>query len=205
MYESFYALKKEKQNRIINAAMKVFSQNPYSKASTDDIAALAEISKGLLFYHFKNKKDLYCYLYEYSCEKIYEKIDEQRVMEETDFFEQNKKAIEARVCTMIEYPYIYDFGTRAYYETDKAVEADIKSINQKILKDIYIHFNNNIDTSKFRNIEDVNKAVKMLVWLSEGFIKERKMEGKLNLKEIQTDFCEYVEILKRGFYNQEHL
>lgn len=200
MHESFYTLNKEKQNRIINAAMKVFSENTYSKASTDDIAAMAQISKGGLFYHFKNKRDLYCYLYEYTCKRIYEKIDEQRVMEERDFFEQNKKAIQARVCAMIEYPYIYDFGMRAYYETDKAVEEDIKSINQKILKDTYIHFNNNIDTSKFRNIEDISKAVKMLLWLSEGFMKERKIEGKLDLKEIQKDFYDYVEILKRGFY-----
>ncbi|MHB8062871.1 MAG: TetR/AcrR family transcriptional regulator, partial [Ruminiclostridium sp.] len=161
----------------------------------------ADISKGALFYHFKNKRDLYCYLYEYSCKKIYEKIDEQQAMEETDFFKQNIKAIEAKVCTMIEYPCIYDFSLRAYYETDKAVEEDIKSINQRMLRDTYIHFNNNIDTGKFRNIEDVNKAVKILVWLSEGFLKERKIEGRLNLKELQMDFTEYVEILKWGFYN----
>lgn len=200
MHESFYALKEEKQARIINAAMKVFSRSPYSKASTDDIAAMAGISKGSLFYHFKNKKDLYRFLYKYSCKKIYEKIDEKQVTKEKDFFEQNKKAVEARVCTMIEYPYIYDFSMRAYYETDKTVEADIKSINQKMLKSIYTHFNNDIDTSRFRNPQDVNKAVKMLVWLSEGFLKEKRMEGKLDLNEIQKDFCEYIEILKHGFY-----
>jgi hypothetical protein len=205
MYESFNALKKEKQDRIINASMKVFSRKSYSKASTDDIAAMAGISKGSLFYHFQNKKELYCYLYEYSCKKIYEKIDEQHVLEETDFFEQNKKAIEARICTMMEYPYIYDFSLRAYYETDKSVEEDIKNINENILKNIYIHFNSNIDTSKFRNSEDVNKAVKMMVWLSESFLKERMAEGKLNLRELQKDFLEYVEILRRGFYEEKYL
>lgn len=201
MHESFYTMKKEKQNRIINAALKVFSQNTYSKASTDDIAAIAEVSKGLLFYHFKNKKELYCYLYQYTCKKIYEKIEEQQVYEEIDFFEQNKKAVEAKVISMLEHPYIYDFGMRAYYETDKQVVDEIKSINQKILKDTYVHFDNNVDTSKFRNTDDVKKAVKMLVWLSEGFMKEVKDEGKLNLEEIQTEFNEYIEILKRGFYN----
>ena len=200
MHDSFNALKEEKKIRIINAAMKIFSQSSYSKASTDDIAAMAGISKGSLFYHFKNKKDLYCYLYIYSCKKIYEKISELKVTEEKDFFEQNKKAVQARVCAMIEYPYIYDFGMRAYYETDKAVEEDIKSINQKMLKGIYVHFNNKIDTSKFRNPEDINKAVKMLVWISEGFLKEKRLEGKLDLNEIQKDFYEYIELLKNGFY-----
>ena len=201
MHENFHNLKEEKQNRIINAALKVFSQNAYSKALTDDIVSMSHISKGSLFYYFRNKIDLYCYLYEYSCKKIYEKIDEKRVMEETDFFERNIKIVEARVCTMIEYPYIFDFALRAYCETDNAVEENIKSINQRILKDAYIKLNENIDASSFKNKEDSNKAIKMLVWIGEGLIKERKVEGRLNLKELQTEIYEYMEILKRGFYN----
>lgn len=200
MHESFYSLGEEKQCRIINAAMKVFSQSPYSKASTDDIAAMADISKGSLFYHFRNKKDLYCFLYEYGCKKIYEKIDEIKAMKETDFFERNVKIVEARVCTMMECPSVFDFGLRAYYETDHEVEEDIKSINEKILKDANIKLYQNIDTSKFKNKEEANIAIKMLVWIGEGLIKERKVEGRLNLEELQAEVCEYMEILKRGFY-----
>lgn len=200
MHESFYSLGEKKQNRIINAALTIFSQSSYRKASTDDIAAMAGISKGSLFYHFHNKEDLYCYLYEYSCKKIYEKIDEKRVMEETDFFERNAKIVEARVCTMTEHPSIFDFALRAYYETDLAVEADIKTINQKVLMDANIKFNQNIDTSKFKHKEDVSKAIKMLVWIGEGFIKERMLEERLNLEEIQAEVYEYLTILKQGFY-----
>lgn len=200
MHETFYALKKEKQNKIINAAMKVFSKSPYSKASTDDIAAAAGISKGSLFYHFKNKKDLYCCLYEYSCKKIYEKIEEKRAMDETDFFERNAKIVEARVCAMLEHPCIFDFSLRAYYETESAVSDDIKRINERILKDAYVKLNENIDKSKFKNPEDIGKAIKMIVWIGEGFIKERKIQGNMDLKEIQKEIYDYMEILKRGFY-----
>lgn len=203
MHESFHLLKPEKQKKIINAAMKVFSRNQYSKASTDDIAAMAGISKGALFYHFRNKRDLYSYLYEYSCKKIYEKLDENRVMQETDFFEQNMRAVEARVCTMQENPYIFEFGLRAYYETDREVAEDIKSINMRMLDDILSNSNKNIDTGKFKNVGDVNKAVRMMVWISEGFLRDRKAEGELDLKEIQNEFKEYIEILKRGFYGTE--
>ena len=37
MNEKFFDLKKEKQDRMINAALKVFAINGYQKASTDDI------------------------------------------------------------------------------------------------------------------------------------------------------------------------
>lgn len=200
MHEVFHSLEKGKQDKIINSAMKVFSQKPYSKASTDDIASMADISKGSLFYYFKNKKDLYCYLYKYSCKKIFNKIHEHEVLKEKDFFEQNKKAIVARICTMQEYPFIYDFAVRAYYETDKTVQQQIKNINDKIFAKITIHLNQNIDTSKFKNKEDIYKAIKMLLWLSEGYLKDKQVKENVDLSDIEKDFCEYIDILKRGFY-----
>ncbi|MCO8194112.1 TetR/AcrR family transcriptional regulator [Anaerofustis sp. NSJ-163] len=54
--EKFYELEKEKQDKIINAAIEVFAKNDYKNVVTEEITYKAEISKGLLFYYFKNKK-----------------------------------------------------------------------------------------------------------------------------------------------------
>lgn len=62
MNEKFYALPEEKQNRIINAGFRVFSQNSYKKSPVNEIALEAGISKSLLFFYFKNKKELYIFL-----------------------------------------------------------------------------------------------------------------------------------------------
>lgn len=43
MHEIFYKLEKEKQNRIINAGMNIFSLSDYKHASTDDIASTAKV------------------------------------------------------------------------------------------------------------------------------------------------------------------
>ncbi|MBR6395680.1 MAG: helix-turn-helix transcriptional regulator, partial [Lachnospiraceae bacterium] len=59
MNERFFELKKEKQDRMINAALRVFSQYGYRHASTDEIVREAGISKGLLFHYFESKKGLY--------------------------------------------------------------------------------------------------------------------------------------------------
>ena len=53
MNEKFFDLKKEKQDRMINAALKVFALNGYRHASTDDIVREAAISKGLLFHYLR--------------------------------------------------------------------------------------------------------------------------------------------------------
>ena len=69
MYEAFEALPEEKRQQIIRAAVEVFAKHEYKRASTDDIAAKAGISKGALFYYFKNKRELYSYLIHYA-EKV---------------------------------------------------------------------------------------------------------------------------------------
>lgn len=63
--ENFEKLPCEKQIEIINAAIEVFGRNEHKKASTEEISRRAGISKGMLFYYFKDKKSLYIYDLDY--------------------------------------------------------------------------------------------------------------------------------------------
>ena len=65
MNERFFDLKKARQDQIINGAMRIFAENGYKHASTDEMVAAAGISKGLLFHYFKSKKGTWLFLYEY--------------------------------------------------------------------------------------------------------------------------------------------
>ena len=64
--ERFFDLKKEKQDRMINASLKVFSSAGYTHASTDEIVREAGVSKGLLFHYFTSKLGLFTFLYDYA-------------------------------------------------------------------------------------------------------------------------------------------
>lgn len=66
MNKRFQTLPEEKQLAIMRAATEVFAKYEYKKASTDLIASKAGVSKGLLFYYFHNKRDLYLTVYEYA-------------------------------------------------------------------------------------------------------------------------------------------
>ena len=61
MNNKFFDAAKEKQDRIINAALQVFAVNGYRHASTDEIVRIAGISKGLLFHYFGSKLGLYSF------------------------------------------------------------------------------------------------------------------------------------------------
>ena len=52
---------------IMDAAMILFMEKGYTKTTTQDIVDKINISRGLLYYHFKNKEDiLYCLVEQYS-------------------------------------------------------------------------------------------------------------------------------------------
>lgn len=52
MNNKFFGLSIEKQQRIVNAAYKVFSENSYKKAPMSEIADEGSVSKALLFHYF---------------------------------------------------------------------------------------------------------------------------------------------------------
>jgi TetR/AcrR family transcriptional regulator len=51
--------KLQRQNDILDAAETVFFEKGYVAAKMDDVAEQAELSKGTLYLHFKNKEELY--------------------------------------------------------------------------------------------------------------------------------------------------
>jgi AcrR family transcriptional regulator len=65
MNEKFFDLSKEKQDRIINAVLKIFTLEGYSHAATDDMVKEAGISKGLLFHYFGTKLGAYRFVCSY--------------------------------------------------------------------------------------------------------------------------------------------
>lgn len=50
--------KEERQEQIINAAIACFSRKGYHLTTMDDIVTESGLSKGSLYWHFKNKKDV---------------------------------------------------------------------------------------------------------------------------------------------------
>ena len=65
MYSKFLNLKPEKQEKIIEVAIKEFADKGFEKASTNEIVKEAGISKGILF-HYLKIKNLFLYVYDYS-------------------------------------------------------------------------------------------------------------------------------------------
>ena len=116
MNGKFFDLKKEKQDRMINGALKVFAQQGYRHASTDDIVREAGISKGLLFHYFGSKLGVYTFVYDYSVRYMTLELSSCVDNKCTELFSLMKQVEAARMHAMRGYPYMQQFLSRSMSE-----------------------------------------------------------------------------------------
>ena len=131
MNDKFFELKKEKQDRMINAALQVFAKYGYYHASTDEIVKVAQISKGLLFHYFGSKIGLYAFLYDYATRFVTLELTANVEKNETDYFELYKQILTAKADSMAQYPYIYLFLNKADEETSPEALSEIDERREK--------------------------------------------------------------------------
>lgn len=206
MSERFKELSEEKQLSILRAAIEVFAKYEYKKASTDLIASKAGVSKGLLFYYFHNKKDLYLTVYEYVKQIITEGVADSRLLEITDFFDLITYATMKKIKILAENPYIVEFSVRSFYSDKEEISNDLKLKNKEGIEQNYSQFFNKINYNKFKNNVNPSEIFKMMVWLVDGYIHEQQMNNEpLRLDEIGKVVANWTEMLKQIAYKKEYL
>ena len=202
MNSLFKSLKVEKQERIINAAIKEFVQSGFDKASTNEIVKEAGISKGSLFNYFNNKKDLYFYLIEHSVqvvEKIYDLID----LNEPDIFIRLEKLGFKKLEIQRKYPQVFDFLFSLTQEESDEVRKEIKQKIDSIFNQGIALVYEKIDYSKFRDDIDIQKAIEILTWTMRGF-GDKAINQLSTIEEVGEEYLKeweiYSKMLKDSFY-----
>ncbi|MBW9144955.1 TetR/AcrR family transcriptional regulator [Clostridium sp. CM028] len=204
MYQIFYKLDEEKQNRIINAGTNIFSIKDYKHASTDDIAAEAKISKGSLFQYFKNKKSLFIFLYEYAMKNYEKKVYEKFNFDEKDYFKMLTQSLNFTMVLLEKYPYMYKFVIKASCEKMPEIADSMKEINDKIEEKMYKQMFEKIDLNKFKDGTDIEKLNKMIGWCSEGIWNEG-VKNHSSMSEMYEQALDIYDFYKNAVYKEEYL
>ena len=202
MNSKFFDLKKDKQDRMINAALKVFAAQGYRHASTDDIVREAAISKGLLFHYFQSKLGVYHFVYDYSVRYMNLELKSFVSTKETDLFEVMKQIEYARMHAMRGYPCMQQFLNSAM--TEECYEALI-SIEEKRnnLEKIYEGIYAQIDYSSLPKGVDGEKLHKMLDFTIKGLMAQRFRDASFQPEMLYHEICEYLDMMKGIVYRQE--
>lgn len=210
METKFEALDGEKQQRILNAAMREFASKGYDRASTNRIVEGACIAKGLLFHYFKNKKRFYLYLYDRGMRLITEEVFRGVDFSQRDFFARLTQAERVKVDLIRRSPDIFDFLKAAYLEESDAVRKELDERNQGQLALNFQRVFEGVDMAAFREDLDPALVLKTIVWAYEGFAgsymeRIRRMETlDQDYEALLREADQYTEFLKKCFYRQEN-
>lgn len=88
----------ETRTKILESAIKLFSNSGYNKASVDDICAEAGISKGAFYHHFKSKQELFLALLDGWLQNIDNAIEASKDLSAPETFMRMTEA----------FPYIFE-------------------------------------------------------------------------------------------------
>lgn len=193
MNDKFFALPREKQDRIINAGFHVFSRNSYKKSPVQEIAVEAGISKSLLFFYFRNKKELYLYLWRRVEELVLEIMDNSDIAGTKDIFDMMYRSLKIKVTLIKDYPDIMNFSVKAYYEDDPDVRDDIrKRVNP------YTNLTTNkrmphLDPKDFKEGLDLGKMYREIYMASEGYLWQVSQQRNINADKVIRDYKEMVD------------
>ncbi len=185
--------------------MEEFAANGYEKASTNQIVKNAGIGKGMLFYYFQNKKELYNYLVDYCLDVTTTEFINRMDTSEPDFIERLKYIARIKTDYHLKHPNVLNFLGSVFInegglpDNFKKRHAEIMMLGNSKLYD-------NIDTSLFGNDIDTEKAFKLIQWSMEGY--QNELIARLKSQSLATvnfdpywdEFYDYIEVLKTVYY-----
>ena len=199
MNEKFFDLKKEKQDRMINAALKVFAMNGYGHASTDDIVKEAGISKGLLFHYFISKLGLYSFIYDYSVKYMMLEFSTTVSAKETDYFELLGQVKQSQLQVMKNYPYMLQFLNKSKEENVGEVLVEIED-KRHVLQKQYEEIMERVDRDKFKKEADIEMLAKVIEYTTDGLMKEHFLDASFQPEIYYEEVKSYLEMMKKLSY-----
>ena len=197
MNDKFFALPQEKQDRILNAGFRVFSKNSYKKSPMLEIANEADISKSLLFFYFRNKKELYLFLMKKAEEITLQYIIEAGAYNESDIFEMMYKGLLAKAEVMRKYPNMSNFALKAYYEDDEEVKDELQQIIAP-----YTKLNTNktipdLNPEDYKEGLDLELMYQDMYLASEGYVYRMQHEGNVDVDKMLKDYRRIIDFWKQ--------
>lgn len=203
MNEKFYSLPAEKRQRIISAGFYVFSQNSYKKSSMNEIAQQAQISKSLLFFYFRNKQELYLFLWDTACKLTVKYLNDYRCYEPGDLFQMMERGMNAKLALMEKYPYMANFAIRAFFEKDKQVSEAIQASYRSAFSQKAAQALSRLNPEDFIPGLDLNMMHRQMYLASEGYLWEMMQQGEVNWEQVRQDFGRLLEFWKSVYYSEE--
>jgi AcrR family transcriptional regulator len=184
----------DRRERVITAAWEVFARFGYQKASMQDIAAVAQVSKSVLFKYFQTKENLYRTAFRLASESIFE-ADRQAANDSSlyeDVFSLMRRKVDVRMQLFARSPYVYQFSYTAAYDADPLAR-------QLVLEEFARRGVSGESAEPYRGIRrDISpqRAKQMIFWISQGFLGEQLATGMAEPEILKQEYLEWIDMME---------
>ena len=189
---------------IMDAAMLLFMEKGYANTTTQDIVDKVNISRGLLYYHFKNKEDiLYCLVERYS-EKLLRDIHVIVNDDDKTAIEKIRAFIDA---TIISTDNVSAEGT----ELQKTVDLEenrymLDKLSHKLIEKLTIYFERIINQGISEKVFSVKYPSETAEFLMTAYVFVSNNIGIItSKKEPVKDYLNAFKIILEQNLNTEEL
>ncbi len=117
--KTFLNLAKEKQKRVLEAALEEFSEKGYQGASINLIVSKLGIAKGSIYQYFTDKKSLFLYIFDYAVELVRKRLKQvKQETREEPTFERIRRSLLSAVDFIERHPLIYRIYLKMMFERE---------------------------------------------------------------------------------------
>lgn len=197
MNAKFFDLKQEKQDRMINAALKIFALNGYNHASTDDIVKEAHISKGLLFHYFESKIGVYSFLYDYSSKYMTLEFSSAIDPSETSYFEVRRQMEAAKMQTLKTYPYMQVFLNSCAVENIAEAAIAIEESRNNFEKNMESILSKT-DRNELMSKKNAPAFIKMMDYSINGLMTDRFRDDSFNAEMLYKESVDCINLIEKS-------
>lgn len=189
--------KEQKKNAIIDAAEKVIFSKGLEAATMDEIAEVAEFSKGTIYLYFKNKEDLYFAIHARGLQLLRQMFEKAAKSKKTGidqvlaigkaYYEYSKKHLDYYKAMVY-----YDcHPVKTESDSDFAEQCNLEG--EEVLKLIAITIQKGIEDKSIRPDVDPKRTAVILWGQSMGMIQLQNMKGHHDFGErLNINFEELI-------------
>ncbi len=190
------------RNRILNAAMKVFSKEGYEGATTKKIAKKANVNEVTLFRKFHSKENILKTVISKNQQEAIETLDSILLMEKS--MNIQKCLLDLGNCIMKFISERMDFIIMLIAEGRKRADIGLTlhSFLKKILEHLSEYFTEQISKGKMRNIDPNVAAFSYLSYIFYNNLSA-KLCGKEHLNDPKLEFKNFIDMFTNGILDSK--
>lgn len=182
--QTFLNLPESRQKEILEASCKEFALHEYKVASIGNIIKELGVAKGSFYRYFKDKKDLYFHLVEYTESLRMTQLEQLITQPGKDFFDILTENFAMKVRFDLEHPIHSGFQYNLIQEKNNEEIGNVQLMIKKRVMDMVIHIIQPfVDAGQFREDISISDIAYLIVQVQWGMFDYLEMKYGVNFRE----------------------